>query len=290
MKMSKPAIVYFGTPQFSVTVLKALRQVNHPIVGVVTTPDRPKGRKGTLTPSPVKQYAQKNGLKLFDPTLLKNNAQFVTELETLSPTLFVVFSYGKIIPDELLAIPTKGAINIHPSLLPKYRGPSPVQWQILHGETETGISIIQMTNEVDAGPIIFQQSLPLPQNATFQSLITTLSELSANVINSVILDYNDNKISIVQQDESQATFTKTITKQDGFIDSADLASINTKQFDQMVRAYYPWPTVWTKWHGKILKFLPEKKIQIEGKVPVPVKEFLNGYPAATTIAKHLFGQ
>lgn len=284
----KPSIVYFGTPGFSVTVLDALRKENYPIAGVVTTPDRPKGRKGTLTPSPVKLYAQENHLQIFDPASLKNNNTIVKQLRALEPTLFIVFSYGKIIPDELLAIPQKGSLNIHPSLLPKYRGPSPVQGQILGGETDTGVSIIEMTDKVDAGPIIFQQTMKMPENATFQSLIEVLSELSVNVINTVILGYVDSKNTVVHQDNSKATFTKIITKQDGYVNLHKMSSINPLQLDKMIRAYYPWPTVWMKWQDKVMKLLPNGFIQIEGKSPIPVKQFLHGYPSLCATLEPLY--
>lgn len=286
--MNKPTIIYFGTPDFSVIVLDSLLQNNFPIKGVVTAPNRPRGRNHILTPTPVKAYAQKHDLQVFTPTNLKDNDLHL-QLEALKPDLFVVFSYGKIIPGAILPIPTYGALNVHPSLLPKYRGPSPVQSQILAGETKTGVTIIKMNKNVDAGPIVAQETMDMPADATFESLIEVLSNLGAKLLNNCILDYTNGKINLVNQDENAMSFTKIIKKDDGYLSQDQLSSIDPLQFNRMVRAYHPWPGVWTKWQNKTLKLLPNQMVQIEGKPAISVKEFLNGYPQATTWVNHAYG-
>lgn len=283
--MNKPSIIYFGTPEFSLTVLDSLLVNNYPVKGVVTAPDRPKGRSGIDTPTPVKVYAQEHNLPVFTPSTLKDNIQIKNQLRSLQPDLFVVFSYGKIIPDELLSIPSHGALNVHPSLLPKYRGPSPVQAQILAGETVTGVTIIQMTAEVDSGPIVAQNAMSMPANTTFHSLINTLSQFGADLLNDCIMDYRDNKIELDKQDENQATYTKIIKKEDGFISSEKLKQFDPITFDRMIRAYHPWPSVWTKFDNKVVKFLPNHMVQIEGKFPISVKQLLNGYPDLASVIK-----
>ncbi len=263
-------IVFFGTPAFVLPVLETLDK-HFAIVGVVTTPDRKIGRKQILSPSTVKQWA------------IKNNKPILTEEELSSKNtdLFVVAAHGKIIAKEILEIPTYGAINIHPSLLPKYRGASPIQSAIFHGDKESGVSIIKMDEEIDHGPILYVKNIVLSNEDTFQSLSIKMFQVAADVIPSVIDDYVRERIHPVSQDDTKATFCDHITKHHGYFDIATPPS--PEKIDKMVRAYYPWPSVWTKiqmenGEKKIIKFLPEKKIQREGKNPVSYKEFINGYP------------
>ncbi len=190
--------------------------------------------------------------------------------------LAVVAAYGKILSKEELNTPKYGSINIHPSLLPKYRGPSPIQTAILNGDKISGISIIKMDKEMDHGPLLYQESLELSDKDTFDNLSKKMFLRSAEVLPEVIEDFVAGKIQSKQQNHSEATFCKLLTKESGYFDINNPSS--PEELDHMIRAYYPWPGVWTRWNGKIVKFLPNGLMQMEGKKAIPLKDFLNGYP------------
>ncbi len=197
-------------------------------------------------------------------------------LEELKPDLFVVASFGKIIPQEILKIPRLGAINIHPSQLPLYRGPSPIQSQILDGVTDSAISFILMDEEVDHGPVLYQEPYQILKDDTFESLCKKMFAKSAQSLPQVIKDFSDDKITPRLQSSAIAEYCNLVKKEDGYF---DIQSPPTSEIlNRMIRAYYPWPTAWTKWNGKIVKFLPGGKIQMEGKKPTALKDFLNGHP------------
>jgi methionyl-tRNA formyltransferase len=286
-------IIFFGTSYFVVPILKSLAE-QFQVIAVVTAPDKKVGRKQILTPSPVKESAidlQKSGkdIKIFTPEKLNEN--FLNEVRILNPDLFVVASYGKILPAKLLQIPKNGAINIHPSVLPKYRGPSPIQEAILKGDEKTGISIIQMDEKMDHGPILMQKEEAIEEIDTFKSLSERLFTHSTNLLVHVIDNYH--KIKAKVQDDKKATYTKIITKEDGFIDINKFQISNFKfQIDRAIRAYYPWPTVWTKaiisdQKSVIIKLLPEGKILVEGKKPMSFEDFINGYPSGRSLLEKL---
>lgn len=274
-------IVFFGTPDFVLPVLNKLQET-YTVIGVVTTPDQPVGRKKILTPSPVKQYALDHGIPVYTPEKL--NDASVTIHKELKPDLFVVAAYGKIIPRKLLDIPTFGALNIHPSLLPKYRGPSPIQSALLNGDAETGITIIKMDEKMDHGPIIVQEVFPLSPRDTFASLHERMFRDASQMLITAIPDYASGKITPVPQSEEQATYCSIITKENGYfsIDNPPAPS----ELDRMIRAFHPWPTAWTRIPvqeadrkvEKILKLHPDGKIQLEGKKPTTIKDLLNGHP------------
>lgn len=273
-------VVFFGTPDFVVPVLKSLID-NFEVVGVVTTSDTVQGSKKILTPTPVKQWALENlpSATVLTPEQFSNET--MKQLNNLHPDLFVTAAYGKKIPQEILDLPRLDSLNIHPSLLPKYRGPSPIQTAILSGDKETGVTIIMMDAELDHGPILMQKKVILSGNETFESLHTDLFHLAATILPTAIEQYNNKTITPVPQDESQVVYCKKITKEDGFFEINNPPDKLT--LDRMIRAYYPWPTAWTKWkmandQWKILKFLPEKRIQLEGGKAMSIKDFLNGYP------------
>lgn len=211
------------------------------------------------------------------------------ELEKLNPDLFVVASFGKILKKEILDVPRYGALNLHPSLLPKYRGPSPVQSAILNGNEETGITIIKMDEKMDHGPILFQKKEKTNGDDTFEILAHRLFQIGANYLYQTIQQYIRGSLKPVSQDESKATFTKLISKSDGQIQLAN-PPVNEK-LDRMIKAYFPWPGIWfkTKIGGadKILKLLPSQKIQVEGKNPMSYKDFENGYSEGKETLKKL---
>lgn len=273
-------IVFFGTPEFVIPVLEVIQQ-NFDLVAVVTNPDKPTGRHQELTPSPVKLVAQKmTGAQILTPEKL--DSDFTSLLKTLNPDLFVVAAFGQIIPEEILNLPKYGSLNIHPSILPKYRGASPIQAAILNGDSATGVTIIKMDERMDHGPIVAQSQEQILSDDTFESLSTKLFHQGAKLLKDNLQDFVDGKMKPILQDDSQATYTwKTDeTKQKAYfeIDPPAGGPPSPEVLNRMARAFYPWPNAWTKWNGKVVKLLPGKMIQIEGKKPVKLEEFLRGYP------------
>lgn len=278
----KLKIVFFGTPDFVLPVLDSLNS-NFQLVGVVTTPDALVGRKQILTPSPIAQKAADMGIEVIKPQ--KFNNQTIEQLTSLAPDLFIVASYGKIIPQNILDIPKLGSINIHPSRLPLYRGASPIQSQILDGVTESGISFILMDADMDHGPLLQTSDFSLQSSDTFQSLHYSMFKQAAAELPEIIKGFVDGSLKPIEQDHSKATFCGHITRESGYFDIENPPS--KEQLDRMIRAYFPWPSAWTRWsssakaskdkNDKIVKFLPEGKMQMEGKNPVTKQEFLNGF-------------
>ncbi len=213
-----------------------------------------------------------------------------TLVDTLEKAdLAVVAAYGRILTKSELEMPKFGAINVHPSLLPKYRGPSPIQAAILNGDKITGITIIKMDEEVDHGPIIYQEELELSNIDNFDTLSKKCFQRSAEILPQIIEDFVSGKIKLVPQDHTKATYCERLTRESGYfpIDNPP----TPENLDKMIRAYHPWPGVWTKWNGKIVKFLPSPRhpeersdegsnylLQMEGKKPISLKDFINGYP------------
>jgi len=299
-------IVFFGTPEFSAYILENLIKSfqkeplsKFSIQAVVTNPDQKVGRKQTLTPSDVAKMAEMYHIPILKPEKL--DQEFISHhLSFLDADLFIVVSYGKILPQNLLDIPTKGAINIHPSLLPKYRGASPIQQAILNGDSETGVTLMLMDKELDHGPIINASILRLSKQDNYQTLSKKLMLLAASLLLETLPNFIAGKIIPREQNHKEATFSKIIKKEDGYFDINNHPAL--KILDKMIRAYYPWPTTWTKWlpsrhperseGSKIIKFLPPRHpedppaggdegsvlVQMEGKKPVLLKDFLNGYP------------
>ena len=264
--------IFFGTPQFAVIILKALNEAGYKPALVITTPDKPKGRGHTIAPPPVKIYAEKHTITVIQPATLKDQ-KIINTIAAFEPDLFIVAAYGKIIPKTILDIPKKGGLNIHPSLLPKYRGPSPIQAAILNGDKTTGVTIMLMDEEMDHGPMLAQATSNIQcqtQSARFakasarrviecwtaEKLSKKLAELGAQLLIETIPKWLADEITPRQQDHSKATYTKIIAKEDGHIDWHKSA----EEIERMVRAYTPWPSAWTllnkdgkELHVKILK-------------------------------------
>ncbi|MCL5959456.1 MAG: methionyl-tRNA formyltransferase [Chloroflexi bacterium] len=243
-------IVFMGTPRFAVPVLEGLQQAGYDIVGVVTQPDKPVGRKGTPTPPPVKLVALQYGLRVFQPQRLRD-VNLLEELRSLQPDVIVVAAFGKILPREVLALPTLGCLNVHASLLPKYRGAAPISEAILDGEKETGITIMLMDEGMDSGPILAQVAVEIYSTDTAESLGAKLAEAGARLLLEVLPEWTQGKITPRPQDPSQATYVKMLAKEDGLIDWTTPA----EYIERQVRAFYPWPTAYTFWDGKQLKIL-----------------------------------
>lgn len=255
-------IVFFGTSAPSAAILETLYNTEgFKIVGVITQPDRPIGRKHVLTPPPVKIFAQKNSIPVWQPESLKNFS-----VNTLPPAdLFFVFSFGQILPKNLLALPTHGTINLHPSLLPKYRGPTPIQSALLNGETTTGYSVMLLDEQMDHGPILYAEEININPNDNTDTLTERILSLAAQKLPQIIKNWVQNNITAVEQKHDQATFCKLLTKEAGKVDWQNTATNIYNQF----RAYSPWPGLWTNWKGlrlKLLSILPSADAAPAGQV------------------------
>lgn len=243
-------IVFFGTANVALPVLEALRK-EHEILAVVTKPDAEAGRNQDLTESPVSALARDLKLTTFKPENTKNNPEFLAQLQNLGADIFVAVAYGKILPLEIINLPPHKTINVHFSVLPKYRGPSPMQQALLNGDEQTGTSVFILDEKIDDGPLLGQEIANIDPDDNYFTLSDKLAKLSAGMINQVIADYTSGKITPLPQDESQASFTKIITKVDGKVDWTKTAAEIYNQF----RAFYIWPGIWTTWNGKILKII-----------------------------------
>jgi methionyl-tRNA formyltransferase len=242
-------ILFLGSPQFAVHPLEALAAAGHAIT-VVTQPDRPAGRDRRLTPPPVKLAAEALGLPVLQPETLRDPA-VVEQLTALRPEAGVVAAYGEILRKNVLAIPPLGYLNIHPSLLPLHRGPTPVAGAILAGETETGVSIMRLDPGMDSGPILAQAVVPLPRDARAGPLTDALFRLGARLLVDVLPAYAAGELQPRPQDHSQATVTRLLKKEDGVV----AWSLPAIVIERMVRAYDPWPGATTSWRGQAIRLL-----------------------------------
>lgn len=295
-------IVFFGTANVALPILEALRK-EHEILAVITTPDSVAGRKQEMQESPVSALATDLKLSLLKPETVKNNPEFIAGLQKMGADIFVVVAYGKILPLEIINLPKHKTINVHFSMLPKYRGPSPMQAALLNGDSETGISIFILDENVDSGPLLFQEPVVIDSGDNLFTLSDKLARKSAQVINSVVADYASGKITPLPQTAEGVTETKIITKADGKIDWNKPSQEIYNQF----RAFFLWPNIWTTWNGQVLKiteclpaessesapagkvldgaivacgnntYLKINRLQLAGKTETSITEFLNGY-------------
>lgn len=282
--MQKLKIIFFGTPEYVVPILSKLSKV-HEIVAVVTQPPMPQGRDQFKKYSPVDDWAHKRNVPIF----------FEFDKPFPEADLGVCAAYGKIIPQKVIDLFKFGVLNIHPSLLPKYRGASPISEAIKNGDIETGVTIIKMDEKMDHGPIVTFFKEDILPNDTTESLREKLFERSADVLIQLISAYVSGKVKPKEQNEDYATFTKVLTKEDGFINLKEKTPQETERF---IRAMNPWPGAWTLLHlsategqaSKRLKLLKAHleegklvldEVQLEGKDPVSWKQFKEGYPKAS---------
>ncbi len=277
-------IAFFGTPQFSVPILNSINQ-QFSVELVVSQPDKPVGHGLKTTPTPVSRYAQDHHLPLFTPTSLKSpssllasttqNQSLQSPVSSLPPVdLVVVAAYGHILPQWLLDWPSLGCINVHTSLLPKYRGASPINAALLNGDTYTGITFIKMNHLMDQGHIISQHKVVIDDKETADSLYVKMSQSASEYINQVLVDYSNSTTRLTPQDNSQATYVRQISKQDGCLDLQHLPD----NWQRHIYAYHSWPGAWTLFRNKRVKLLPHGMVQMEGKKPALLADFLNGYP------------
>ena len=252
-------IIYMGTPDFAVKPLEALYQAGHEIVGVFTQPDKKKGRKQELTPPEVKVCAEKLGLPVFQPDSLKTDEVF-SLIQSLAPDAIVVAAYGKLLPKNILDYPKLGCINIHASLLSKYRGAAPIQWAVLNGEEETGVTIMMMDEGIDTGDIIFTRSIPIEEDDTALSMFEKLSDLGASMITEAMEKIEKGEYSCTAQDEALSCYSPMIKKEMGEIDWKKPST----EIHNLVRGMYDWPIAYTKLGGKTLKIYKSNKSNLSG--------------------------
>ena len=246
-------IIFMGTPDFSVPTLEALVASEHEVAAVVTQPDKPKGRGKEIHMSPVKECALKHNIPVYQPVRARDEA-FVEEMRTLKPDAMVVIAFGQILPKSLLDLPKYGCVNIHASLLPKYRGAAPIQWAVINGDEETGITTMMMDVEMDTGDMLEKTVIKLNPDETGGSLFDRLSLLGGDLILSTLSKLEKGEITPQPQDHAQATYVKKISKSMGDIDwTMDAVSI-----ERLVRGLNPWPSAFTRWNGKMLKIWEAK--------------------------------
>ena len=259
-------IIYMGTPEFAVPPLKALIESNHEIPLVVTQPDRIKGRGKKVLPPPVKEEALAHGIKVLQPERIKGNEEFINEIKEITPDVIVVAAYGRILPGKLLEIPKYVCINIHASLLPRWRGAAPMQYAILSGDEKTGITIMQMAEGLDTGDMLSKVELPLYDEyglMYYPTLSDKLSKLGGPLLLDTLKKIDEGKVNPEKQDDNFATYAGMIKKEDGKIDFANMTPWEIKR---MICAYEPWPGAYCLLNGETLKF--------KGGVPLNIEEFL----------------
>ena len=272
-------IVFMGTPEFSVAPLEYLVRSEYQVVGVYTQPDRPTGRGRTLEQSPVKKVALAQGLEVFQPVRLRNPDE-VQRLAALKPDLILVAAFGQILPQSALDIPPFGCLNIHPSLLPKHRGATPIPSAILAGESETGVTIMLMDAGMDTGPIISQIIVGIEPQDTTESLTNRLAQAGVRLLGEALPLWLDRSLKPQPQDGNRATYTSPITKEDGVINW----QMSAEEISRRVRAFYPWPGCYTWWQGKLLKILEAVTLHKDADLlPGKVVALALGQPAVVGV-------
>ena len=251
-------IVYMGTPEFAVPPLKKIIEAGYEVAAVFTQPDKPKGRSGKPSPSPVKEAALEAGLTIYQPERLRDEEN-VKLLQDINPDMIVVAAYGQILPESILNIPKYGCINIHASLLPKYRGAAPIERSILDGETVTGVTTMYMAKGLDTGDIIEQVSTDIDRNDTGASLRERLSHMGAELIISTMKKLEDGTAERTVQDDSKSNYAKMLSKEMGIIDF----NKSSDEIERQIRALNPWPMSYTKIAGKTAKIYLADSISSE---------------------------
>lgn len=298
-------IIYMGTPEFAVPPLEKLIQENHRVQLVITQPDKAKDRGKKVQFSPLKKKALDYGIEVLQPDRIKGNSELIQRIETLSPDCIVVAAYGKILPKELLDIPRFGCINIHASLLPKYRGAAPIQWSIINGDEFTGISIMNMSEGLDTGDVLaIGQTETLGKTSAM--LHQELAFLGAELLIETLADIENGSVTRTKQNDEEATYAPMILKKNGMVDF-DKSPL---EVERLIRGLNPWPSAFTEYKGETFKLLEAedlkqinekapgtitritgrglevasgggtlliKKIQFSGKKPMWVKDYLLGH-------------
>jgi methionyl-tRNA formyltransferase len=298
------SLIFCGTPRFAVPTLEALVPAGFPVQLVVTQPDRPKGRGLEVVPSPVKQSALQLGLPITQPDKIKNNDEFRAQLTTLKPDVIVVVGYGRIVPQWMLDLAPLGNINLHASLLPKYRGAAPIQWAIAQGETVTGVTTMRIDAGLDTGEILLQRQMPIAADDTAETLAPRLAQIGADLMVETLHGLKSGSIEPRPQDNSLASLAPILKREDGLLDF----SRHALELRNRIRGFQPWPGAYTKFRGKSLHIwkagladnaLPSAElylngdrmlvgcghktslelleIQLEGKKRSSARDFVHGY-------------
>ncbi|HWQ04184.1 MAG TPA: methionyl-tRNA formyltransferase [Longilinea sp.] len=267
-------VVFMGSPDFALPTLAALEK-NYSLVGVVTQPDRPAGRGRMLTPPPVKQMAMQLGIEVIQPQKLRE-PEAMERLISWSPDVIVVAAFGQILRQTVLDLPRFGCINVHASCLPRWRGAAPIQAAILHGDNETGVTIMRMDAGIDTGAILSQRAMPVLSNDTAGSLGERLAEDGAKLLVETLPDYFSGRLETKPQDDSRATHASLLTKEQGVLDFSHPAM----NLERQVRAFLPWPAAYTFFQGELLKVL---RSHVEKEMAQPGQRGVIGqYPAIGT--------
>lgn len=255
---NKPNLIFMGTPDFAVPSLKALFENGYNVLMVVTQPDRPKGRGRKVIPPPVKEAAQSFGYDVIQPVSIKDKDFFDT-IVRLKPDIFIVVAYGHILPRNILAIPKTGVINLHASLLPKYRGSAPIQWAIINGEKETGVTTMLLDEGMDTGDILLSSKAKIAKVDTSATLHDRLSVLGADLLIKTLKAFENNDINPIAQDHTNATYAPLLKKGDGRI----VWEKNAEHIASFIRGVTPWPGAFTFQDNKRLKIFSAKPISVE---------------------------
>ena len=261
---SQPRLIFMGTPQFAVPTLEALIQKGHRILAVVTQPDRPKGRGRKQVPSPVKELAVTHQIKVLQPQKVSDD-HFCDQIREMEPDMAIVVAFGQILKENLLTIPGWGVINIHASLLPKYRGAAPIQWAILNSESKTGLTVMRMDEGLDTGPILFQKEVPILEDETAGQLHDRLSQLAGQVIIEALTDMAKTQVKEIPQDDSLASYASKIERRDSLVDWKQPAT----KISCLIRALDPRPGAYTLLESKQIKLFSSTVVDSSGLDGVP---------------------
>lgn len=300
-------VVFMGTPDFAVGTLEAIVGAGHEVAAVVTQPDKPKGRGGVMAMSPVKECALRHGLTVLQP-LKARSPEFIDEIKAINPDVIVVVAFGQIIPSEIIHMPKYGCINVHASLLPKYRGASPIQWTVLDGCEYSGVTTMLMDEGIDTGDILETATVKLDEKETGGSLFDRLSLVGAKLLVETLDKAEAGQLHPVKQDDSQSSYVRMMDKSFGLMDFTQPVEV----LERKVRALNPWPSAFTHMDEKLLKiwdatvikdssvkagdygkvktdgktcfmvacdggYLSVNELQLEGKKRMKVEDFLRGY-------------
>jgi len=302
-------LVFCGTPQFAVPSLERLVSAGHDVQLVVTQPDRPQGRGMERAAPPVKQTAVSLGLPVTQPEKIKNNHEFRAQIEAIRPDAIIVVAYGRIIPGWMLHFPEYGNINVHASLLPQYRGAAPIQWAIANGETVTGVTTMKIDEGLDTGDILLKRQIEVAPDDTAVTLAPRLADLGADLLVETLEQLQLGSLHPIPQDDSLATLAPILKKEDGAVDF----NRSAREILNRLRGFQPWPGAYSRFRGKNLKLLEARvseripplapgellassnglfagcadatalellQVQLEGKKPMPARDFISGYHPA----------
>jgi methionyl-tRNA formyltransferase len=241
-------LVYCGTPEFAVGTLEAVLAAGHEVVLVVTQPDRAAGRAMEVHPTPVKAAALRHGIPVVQPEKIKNNLEFRERLEGIQPDAILVVAYGRIVPDWMLALPRYGCINLHGSLLPKYRGAAPIQWAVANGEAETGVTTMLLEAGLDTGPMLLAHKVAIAPDETAADLFVSLAVVGSELMVKTLVGLESGEVVPVAQDHAMATLAPILTREDARMDFA----LTAKRLSDRWRGFQPWPGAFTSLRGKKL--------------------------------------